>query len=167
MTSDDIPAAPDPRRYWPDQITLYGVTLNLGTTAKTANLPFEGHFVRLAVVPIGSDVPVDPRMMAIAVIYGYAFEGQCYRYDKPKLLVFRPGVPETPATGCGFDGLGYSMWQITKKTPIMELATSTDLAEEIVLNSNLPGNRNPNTYGNNMALAHRGGRLNRGGGSQG
>ena len=167
MTSDDIPAAPDPRRYWPDQITLYGVTLNPATTAKMANLPFEGHLVRIAVVPIGSDDPVDPRLMAIAAIYGYAFEGQCYRYDKPKLLVFRPGVSETPAIGCGFENLGYSMWQITKKTPIMELATSTDLAEEIVLNSNLPVNRNPNTYGNSFNLAHRGGRLNRGGGSQG
>jgi hypothetical protein len=165
MTSEDVPYAPDPKRYWPDQITLYGVTLNLAPT-NMANLPFEGHFLRLAVVQIGSDIPVEPRTMPIAAIYGYAFEGQCYRFDKPKLLVFRPGVPEVDAKGCGFEGLGYKMWQITKKTPIVELATSTDLAEEIVLNSNLPGNRNPNTYGNNMMLAHRGGRLNRGGGSQ-
>lgn len=163
MSSEDIPAPPDPRRYWPDQITLYGVRLNV--TNNMANLPFDGNFLRLAVVPIGSKDPEDPKVMAIAVIYGYAFEGQCYRYDKPKLLVFRPGVPETAAIGCGFEG--YSMWQITKKTPIMELATSTDIAEEIVLNSNLPGNRNPNTYGNSFMLAHRGGRLNRGGGSQG
>ncbi|ESZ22038.1 hypothetical protein [Mesorhizobium sp. L48C026A00] len=164
MSSEDIPYAPDANRYWPDQITLYGVTLNLAPT-KMANLPFERHFIRLAVVPIGSDDPQDPDIMAIAAVYGYAFEGQCYRYDKPKLLVFRPGVEEPNAKGCGFENLGYKMWQITKKTPIMELAASKDFAEEIVLNANLPGNRSPNTYGNNMALAHRGGRLNQGGGS--
>ena len=167
MTTDNIPAAPDPRRFWPDQITLYGVALNITTTADTANLPFDGYFVRLAVVEIGSDAPVAPEVMVIAAVYGYAFEGQCYRFDKPKLLVFRPGVAAAPAEGCGFDDLGYAMWQITKKTPVMELATATDLAEEIVLNSNLPGNRNPNTYGNSFMLGHRGGRLNRGGGNGG
>ncbi|MCV3738833.1 hypothetical protein OCK02_21850 [Rhizobium sp. TRM96647] len=167
MTTDNIPAAPNPRRFLPDQITLYGVALNLESTDRAANLPFEGHFVRLSIVPIGSDAPTDPEVMVIAAIYGYAFEGHCYRLDKPKLLVFRPGVAEVPAVGCGFEDLGYSMWQITSKTPVMEFATSTDLAEEIVLNSNLPGNRNPNTYGNSFMLGHRSGRLNRGGGNGG
>ncbi len=167
MTTDHVPAAPDPRRFLPDQITLYGVALNLEATDRMANLPFEGHFVRLAVVPIGSDDPADPGVMVIAAAYGYAFEGQCYRFDKPKLLVFRAGVAAAPAVGCGFEDLGYAMWQITKKTPVMELATSSDLAEEIVLNANLPGNRNPNTYGNSFMLGHRGGRLTRGGGNGG
>jgi hypothetical protein len=171
MISDDIPAPLSPRNYSPDQITLYGVRLNLEAAEKamnrTANLPFGDNILRLAVVPTPqSDTPIHPEKIAIAAVYGYAFEGQCYRNDKPKLLVFRPELPETPAMGCGFEGPGYLMWEVTKKTPIMELTTSTDLAEEIVLNANIPGNRSPNTYGNSFMLAHRGGRLNRGGRGQ-
>jgi hypothetical protein len=56
------------------------------------------------------------------------------------------------------------MWRISKKKELLELKTDVDLAEVLVLDMNMPGNRAPNTYGNHMALAHRNGRLNRGGG---
>jgi hypothetical protein len=161
MSSEDIPAPPNPKSYSPDHITLFGVALNIENSA--AYLPLEGSRLKLAVVKFGSDTPEDPRRMVIAVVYGYAFEGHCYRLDQPKLFVFEPRTTEAPAVGCGFDGDGYVMWQITKKTRMLELATSVDLAEELVLNASLPGNRNPNTYGNRYQLAHRGGRLNRGG----
>ncbi|WP_085028366.1 hypothetical protein [Ensifer aridi] len=165
MQHEDIPAPPEPQTYRPDQITLYGVGLNVENRA--AYLPLHGNRLKLSVVPFGSDVPELPKNMPIAVIYGYAYEGYCYRFDKPKLFVFSPNITEAPAKGCGYDNSGYVMWQITKKTQMLELSTSADLAEELVLNANLPGNRSPNTYGNSMALAHRSGRLTRGGGTQG
>jgi hypothetical protein len=157
MAYEDIPAAPHPKTYAPDEITLYGVKLNV--TNNVAYLPFQNQRLRLAVVSINADSPVDPNIVT-AVIYGYAFEGGCYRCDVPKLLMFHPRTAEIAAVGCGF-GTGYQMWQLAKKTPIMELSTNFDLAEELVLNANLPGKRNPNTYGNSMMLAHRNGRLNR------
>jgi hypothetical protein len=171
MSSEDIPEAPSPQNFLPDQINLYGVSLNFRSPGKvsdrSATLPFNANFLRMSIVEArDSQTPIIPEKMVIAVIYGYAFEGQCYRNDKPKLLIFEPTSKETAAIGCGFDGLGYVMWGVTKKTSIMELAISTDFAEEIILNANLPGNRSPNTYGNSFMLAHRGGRLSRGGGSQ-
>jgi hypothetical protein len=163
MSYQHIPAAPHPRTYAPDEITLYGVKLNVTTavpaTTNVAYLPFQDRRLRLSIVPVNADSPADPNIV-IGIIYGYAFEGGCYRCDSPKLLMFHPRTAETPAVGCGF-GVGYQMWQLPKKTPIMELSTNFDLAEELVLNAHLPGNRNPNTYGNNMMLAHRSGRLNR------
>ncbi|GLS39192.1 hypothetical protein GCM10010869_47890 [Mesorhizobium tianshanense] len=169
--SSDIPAPPSAQNYLPDQIMLYGVRLNFDNLGKvshrTATLPLNENLLRMSIVKKRDDVePIIPTKEVIAIVYGYAFEGQCYRNDKPKLLIFHPTTGETAATGCGFDDLGYVMWGVTKKTPIMELATSTDFAEEIILNANLPGNRSPNTYGNSFMLAHRGGRLSRGGGSQ-
>lgn len=160
MSSEDIPAPPNPKSYSPDQITVFGVALNIDNNA--AYLPLEGNRLKLAVVQFGSDTPIDPKRMVIAVVYGYAFEGHCYRLDQPKLFVFEPRTTGAPAVGCGFDSDGYIMWQITKKTSMLEFSTRVDLAEELVLNASLPGNRNPNTYGNRAQLAHRGGKLNRG-----
>lgn len=160
MSSEDIPAPPNPKSYSPDQITIFGVALNIDNNA--AYLPLEDNRLKLAVVQFGSDTPIDPKRMVIAVVYGYAFEGHCYRLDQPKLFVFEPRITGAPAVGCGFDSGEYIMWQITKKTSMLEFSTSVDLAEELVLNASLPGNRNPNTYGNRAQLAHRGGKLNRG-----
>ena len=160
MSSEDVPAAPNPKNYRPDHIVLYGIKLNV--TNAIANIPFQGNRLRLSVAPIDDENPY--LKMVIAVIYGYAFEGHCYRLDKPKLFIFEPSTAEAKADGCGFGDGGYAMWQITAKTPILELSTNADLAEELLLNANLPGNRSPNTYGNSFALAHRNGRLTRAGG---
>jgi hypothetical protein len=131
--------------------------LNVGKPA--ASIPFARHRLRISVTPpTGGD---DLDSFAVVVAYGYAFEGHCYRLDKPKLIVFSPNTADSPASGCGFDE-HYSMWTITTKTELLELSTTVDQAEEIVLAANLPGRRSPNTYGNDMLLAHRGGRLNRG-----
>jgi hypothetical protein len=157
MSSDDIPAAPSPKNYRPDQITLYGVKLNVD--ADPAALPFDGKVLRLFVTPNTSNIPINPKKVAIAVIYGYAFEGHCYRLDRPRLLVFEPST-EGAAEGCGFDA-SYMMWRIASKTLLLEIATNVGTAEDLIVDANLPGNRPPNTYGNKMQLAHRGGRLNR------
>jgi hypothetical protein len=107
--------------------------------------------------------PSVPRLQ-IAVIYGYAYEGQCYRLDKPKLLVFL-SVNGTPASGCGFDTItGYSMWRVSAtQDTVLELVSNADYFAKIILEGNLPGKRAPNTYAANAkpmtSLSHRGGRL--------
>lgn len=101
-----------------------------------------------------------PNQIAIVAAYGYAFEGHCYRFDRPKLFAFDRFEEIEPAEGCGF-GDGYIMWNISSKQILLELSTRTDEAQVLVLDANLPGNRAPNTYGNSFQLAHRSGRLNR------
>jgi hypothetical protein len=160
MSSEDIPAPQPSIDYFPDEIVLYGVKLN--ETHPRATLPFGGKRVRLKVFDENGQVS-DSNGLAIAVIYSYSFEGHCYRFERPKLMVFEAKTRE--AKGCGYDGTGYMMWRIDAKRPMMELKTSVDLAEMLVLEANMPGNRAPNTYGNSMQLAHRGGRLSRNGGT--
>ena len=157
MATEDVPAAPNPFEFYPDQIVLYGVKLNQDESPVA--LPFFDTTLNLQVRKKKGNKPVSPKKMVIAVVYGYAFEGHCYRFDKPKLLIFNRSF-EGPAEGCGF-GNGYTMWKISSKKYMVELSMSIDLAETLVLEANKPGNRAPNTYGNDMQLAHRGGRLSR------
>jgi hypothetical protein len=160
MQTADIPAPQPNIHYKPDEIILYGVSLDGGSsTVREGVIPFDDNFVILQVrraSPAGT--PLDPNAIAMAVVYGYAYEGYCYRYDRPRVLVFEYRGLGAPAAGCGFEP-PYMMWRIAEKKKILELNTRMDLAEILVLDANLPGNRPPNTYGNKARLAHRGGRL--------
>ena len=164
MSGDDIPAAPSIHDYFPDQITIYGVKLNLEEPEPLIEMPFGKLWLSLKVVNKKKE-PQDGTVLTMAVAYGYAFEGHCYRLDTPKLLIFEH-IDDLDAEGCGF-GKPYRMFRIRAKAPLFELVTSVDLAETLILEANLPGNRTPNTYGNKWMLAHRGGRLNRPGGGGG
>ena len=53
------------------------------------------------------------------------------------------------------------MWRIRAATELLELATTYDTAQALILDANLPGRRAPNTYSVTMQMAHRGGRLTR------
>jgi len=101
---------------------------------------------------------IGPEDIAIAVVYGYAYEGQCYRMDKTKLMIFPYSEVVNPANGCGF-GKPYLAWRVNTKWRILELSASIDFAEVLVLENNLPGKRPTNTYSASYQLAHRGGRL--------
>jgi hypothetical protein len=160
MSSEDIPAPPNPVNFAPDEIILYGVKLN--TDRDYGSIPFAGNRLRLQVQQIHPKETLGPDAVAMAVVYGYAFEGHCYRLDKPRLMIFKYSGLETDADGCGFQGPVYRMWRIGSKTSLLEVTTNFDLAESLILEGNLPGNRAPNTYGNSMQLAHRSGRLGRG-----
>ncbi|MDR6953258.1 hypothetical protein J2X65_002619 [Ancylobacter sp. 3268] len=173
MLSDTTPAPPEPPVYRPDEILLYGVKLNAGYNF--ADIPFDlgggperpGIVLRLQAhkAEDAPDArPLGDERVSFVVAYGYAFEGSCYRFDRPRLLLLAPAVAGRKAEGCGFDE-SYQMWRITSKTMLLDASIATGLAEELILAANLPGNRLPNTYGNHMELAHRSGRLNRGGGS--
>jgi hypothetical protein len=154
----DVPAAPNIHNYHSDHITLYGVKLNDGERAP--KLPFANKLLRLEVLDEGGN-PVGEKDVIIGVVYGYGFEGHCYRLDRPKLVIF-DRTDDKPAKGCGFDD-PYRMWRVRSKDVLLEFVMSVDTAETLILEANLPGNRAPNTYGNSMQLAHRGGRLNRNG----
>jgi hypothetical protein len=162
MSPEDIPAAAGSGLYIQDEIILYGVKINRTDQAK---IPFMSNKLLLEVRKIGKTTPLTPTEVAMAVVYGYSYEGHCYRLEKPKLMIFEFGGETPPANGCGFSGPDYSMWRISSKDKLLELNTSVDLAEALILDANLPGNRTPNTYGNNMMLAHRSGRLSRSGGN--
>jgi hypothetical protein len=108
-----------------------------------------------------------PVRRQFAAIYGYAYEGSCYRLDKPKILVFKPQGKKkktVPAVGCGFDGkdLNYSMWRVRASDTLVEMTINADTFQALILEQNLPGKRAPNTYAATMisgGMAHRGGRL--------
>jgi hypothetical protein len=162
--SDDIPAPTNSNRYLPDQIILYGVKINRRDPEARIPLFENANTLFLEVRNNDTGVTLGIDEIAMAVIYGYAYEGHCYRLDRPKLMIFEYDGGESEANGCGFFGPDYRMWRISKKKKLLELNTNLDTAEVLILDANLPGNRAPNTYGNSVALAHRGGRISRGGG---
>lgn len=100
----------------------------------------------------------DEYMKSIGVIYGYAYEGHCYKLPKPQIM-FLPSDPRNIVIGdcgcdCGYDaGLGYAVWQIDKLKPVIALDIRSDDLKTLVLDENLPGNRSPMAYAQTMALA--------------
>jgi hypothetical protein len=183
MTSSiDIPAA-GLQEYSPDEVIIYGVKLNDLKNGAGKEVPHavistgEGlgnmKIKIIAQDSTGKDLGQDKA--AIVVAYGYAFQGHCYRLSQPKVFIFetdqlRGGVdPSDPkrtgygyqAQGCGFDSIpgAYMMWRIRASEQLLELSTTVDTAEKLILEANLPGKRSPNTYESTMQMAHRGGRL--------
>jgi hypothetical protein len=128
----------------------YG-TLNFGGTKE----------LRIATYEVDANSEFLPSSSKFAFIsaFGYAFEGHCYRFDKPKIFVVpSTEAPET-AQGCGFDNMGYSMWRLRALDQALELTATYDTLQKLALEASMPGRRAPNTYEANMQLAHRGGRL--------
>jgi hypothetical protein len=174
MDADYIPVAAK-LPFSPDEIVIYGVHLNgaqptiqplaPGTAAAppqanlpTADIVVDGtwHLQMSAYDPLTAAPNLD---YAIVAAYGYAFEGQCYRLDKVKILSFWSPAAEV-AVGCGYENqAGFFMWRVNKLAKVIELVPRVDEFREIILEANLPGKRAPNTYDSHMRLAHRSGRL--------
>jgi hypothetical protein len=177
MSDCDIPAAGNPNHFAPDEITIYGVKLNTGQAYGKIDLGGNEAPLTLQLSVASGNKTLPPGEVAIVAAYGYAFEGHCYRFDKPKILLFEYDGLGFIAQGCGFDpptpppgpapgpGPGpapyrpYSMWRIKSQTRILELGMSIDSAQTLILDASLPGKRPPNTYSALMQVAHRGGRL--------
>jgi hypothetical protein len=167
-SSTDVPA---PGNFWEfaaDEIILYGVKLNSIENENFALLPLSPELrLILSAGDIKTDKDLPPEEVAIAAIYGYAYEGHCYRFDKTRLFVFTSddyrggeGGLGIPAVGCGFDTvLGYTMWRIRSLDTVIELNPNFGTVEKLVLEANSPGRRAPNTYNSTMQMAHRSGRL--------
>jgi hypothetical protein len=157
----DCDCTPDPgsKIFAPDEIIIYGVSLREGATGKAqGELLFKSNWrVMLSPrsVPAGTD-------FQIVAAYGYAYQGHCYRFDRPRVLMFSSNeiAPMEPAVGCGFNiSPQYQMWRVPADKDVMELTAQIDTFRSLVLEANLPGRRPPNTYASEMMLAHRGGRL--------
>ena len=171
MSCSDVPAPADPRNYTPDEIVLYGVKLNGAGAEGSANIavdlePNSSEALRLRLHVARNNAAMTPAEVVIASVVAYSFEGHCYRLAKPKVLLFLSDRPDLAAQGCGFESTGgplsddsYRMWRLRAKTPLVDLDVRSGFAEEIILESNLPGKRPPSTYSLDMELAHRSGRL--------
>lgn len=163
MSADDTPAPPLPGAYAPDEIVLYGGKLNQGNTGQIGFATASGSFV-LQMELLAGDGTALPQAQnpVMAVVYGYSYEGHCYRLDRPKLLAFT-GIADQPARGCGFDAPDapgeYRMWRIRRSTELFELGGVAGRAEDVILQANAPGRRSPASYAIHMQLAHRGGRF--------
>lgn len=115
------------------------------------------------------------RLMSVGVIYGYAYEGHCYKLPRPKIM-FLPDVPKKISGGkcscerahdecgrkddcdcgceCGYSSkLGYAVWSIDKQKRAIAVDVRTDDLKTLILDENMPGNRSPLTYAQAMALA--------------
>jgi hypothetical protein len=175
---NDIPAPQAPPTYAPDDVVIYGVKLNspafpFGEVKASASQTPAGERTVMRLQLWSEPAPgADARVLesdecSIVVAYGYSYEGHCYRFDRPRLFLVKVQT-DSEAVGCGFDAVAgpsgttpYRMWRVRSDQPLLEVQTTLDTVQAIVLDANLPGKRAPNTYANDMQMAHRGGRLTR------
>jgi hypothetical protein len=116
---------------------------------------FDGRYYNF--LPVGLNVPMK-YIKSIGVIYGYAYEGHCYKLPKPQIMCLseRPSAIAKGDCGCdcGFDPkFGYAVWSIDKLDRAISLDIRADDLKTLVLDENLPGNRSPLAYAQTMALA--------------
>ncbi|WP_429133415.1 hypothetical protein [Ensifer sp. 4252] len=116
---------------------------------------FDGDYYNY--LPVGLNVPRN-YINSIGVIYGYAYEGHCYKLPKPQIMCLseRPSKITKGDCGCdcGFDpAYGYAVWSIDKLERAISLDIRADDLKTLVLDENLPGNRSPLAYAQTMALA--------------
>jgi len=105
-----------------------------------------------------------------AIIYGFCFQGHCYRLSIPVEFKFgKAGQNPTPASlpgvGCGFDFQDadykrWRMWRVEKTEGTKRIERRTGTFEELLLDFNLPG-RSPATltYSAKVAIAGKGGKI--------
>ncbi|WP_065375980.1 hypothetical protein [Ensifer adhaerens] len=116
---------------------------------------FDGKDYSFLPVTLGGEVEY---INSIGVIYGYAYEGHCYKLPKPQIMCLseRPTAIAKGDCGCdcGFDpAFGYAVWSIDKLERAISLDIRADNLKTLVLDENLPGNRSPLAYAQTMALA--------------
>ncbi len=97
------------------------------------------------------------------IMVGYSYEGHCYDFSKPKIMIV-PALPQTiPADDCGYErkkDSRYQLWIVDKLDECVEFEMNQGFVEQIVLDANLPGKRSPTMYASRMMMGHRSGRLN-------
>ncbi|MCA1407965.1 hypothetical protein I6F26_11595 [Ensifer sp. IC3342] len=121
--------------------------------------------LKIRYLPVSINIPSknfekdsDRYIKSIGVIYGYAYEGHCYKLPKPQIM-YLPSEPRKILGGdCGCDcgyvpELGYAVWQIDKLERVVALDVRSDDVKTLVLDENMPGNRSPMAYAQTMALA--------------
>lgn len=108
-------------------------------------------------LPVSMNVPKN-YISSIGVIYGYAYEGHCYKLPKPQIMCLSERPSKIAKTDCGCDcgfdpAFGYAVWSIDKLERAISLDIRADDLKTLVLDENLPGNRSPLAYAQTMALA--------------
>ncbi|WP_376743211.1 hypothetical protein [Ensifer canadensis] len=116
---------------------------------------FDGKSYSFLPVSLGGKVDY---IKSIGVIYGYAYEGHCYKLPKPQIMCLskRPSKIAKGDCGCdcGFDSaFGYAVWSIDKLDRAISLDVRAGDLKTLVLDENVPGNRSPLAYAQTMALA--------------
>lgn len=143
-------AEPSPDlHYSPSEISLYGVPLGaldawIGRQARVT-------VAAVCVVTQGED-PFIP-----ALIYAFAYQGHCYNLPEPVILLVED--LGAPAAGFDFDPAQYSMWKVDKLDRTLQLETTADTFEEIILKRALAGTKQPISYASRAQISHRGGKL--------
>ncbi|OAP38619.1 hypothetical protein AU381_23685 [Sinorhizobium glycinis] len=104
-------------------------------------------------MPIGLNVKRN-HIKSIGVIYGYAYEGHCYKLPKPQIMCLSERPTPVAKGDCGFDpSFGYAVWSIDKLERAIVLDIRADDLKTLVLDENLPGNRSPLAYAQAQSLA--------------
>jgi hypothetical protein len=151
--------------YSPSQITLFGVPLSyldfptFGTSAPNIRLQiYVAPLVLQIVIPGVGPIVLSP-FREVALIYGYGYQGHCYSFAEPAILLVDPATRQL-AQGCGFDpALGYQMWSAEKLDNTVHLQVTQDFFEEVVLRRNMGTSKQPISYHSAMKVSHRGGKL--------
>ena len=156
---------PDPR-YTDSRIYLYGVT-----DADFMVLPGPILDKKQTLVEVRPLSPAD-KGWELAVIYGYGYQGHCYELDRPRMFLVKKSCRQI-ASGCGYGDeyvqsggqagpptvARYSMWVVDKLDETMQIDVRNDTYETLVLEGNLPTNRQPTAYAIRFTMGHRSGKL--------
>ena len=110
--------------------------------------------------PVPDPVPSTYRHRIL--VYGFCFQGHCYRLSIPAEYIVKHPVagPEDPV-GCGYDDApGYRRWRIERSTDVMRVERRKGTAEDLILDFNLPG-RSPAamTYSAKVQIASKAGKI--------
>ncbi|MDP9810698.1 hypothetical protein J2W42_003561 [Rhizobium tibeticum] len=95
---------------------------------------------------------------SIGVIYGYAFEGHCYKLPKPKIMFIPATARRIVGDKCGCDcgysaDLGYAVWQVDQLDRVVALDIRSGDVKTLILDENMPGNRSPQAYSQSLSMA--------------
>ena len=122
-----------------DDIWLYGAHLN---------------------APVPDPLPANYRHRIL--VYGFCFQGHCYRLSIPAEYVIKhPVAGPEDSVGCGYDDRpGYHRWRIERSTDVMRVERRKGKAEDLILDFNLPG-RSPAsmTYSAKVQIASKAGKI--------
>ncbi|WEX89509.1 hypothetical protein PZN02_002612 [Sinorhizobium garamanticum] len=112
---------------------------------------FDGDYFHF--LPISLNVE-DGVIESIGVIYGYAYEGHCYKLPKPQIMCLSDAPSLVKDGDCGYDPtFGYAVWSIDKLERAIVLDVRADELKTLVLDENMPGSRSPLAYAQSMNLA--------------
>jgi hypothetical protein len=148
------------RHYSPSEITLYGTLLDYVDACIGSQVSLVETNVGVVAAGLVTFRP--------ALIYAFAYQGHCYYLPEPVILIVEGGGD--PAEGFDFEVMNYQnnpptndtpylMWRVDKLDRTLQLETTTDTYEELILKRALAGAKQPISYASRAQISHRGGKL--------